>query len=340
MKYLLFFTFIILLSCNNKKEGPDVSGIDINVTVKRFEKDFFSMDTTNMDASLDNLNAIYPGFLQVYLQGVLGIENPDDVPEQARFFIRQGKGLYDSISRKYSNNEKFGPGFQKAFQHVKYYFPKYLVPDIITLIGPVDALAKFNDGLTPNFLRDEFLGISLQFYAGKNFSLYEQPEYVVNVAPRFRSIRFDEEYIIADAMKLVVDQIYPDSSAGSSLIEQMVEKGKQWYLLDHFLPDEPDSVKTGFSGGQLEWTEENEGNIWAQIIATENLFSIEPATIQTYLGEAPFTQTLPEQSPGNIGQWIGWQIVKKFAEKKGLALKEVLQTPAKKIFEEAGYRPK
>lgn len=341
MKHLvLVISLVFIFSCNDEKKGPDVSGVDVNITVKRFEKDLFAIDTSNVPASLDQLQEKYAGFLPIYLQGVLGVADPAQVPEQLRFFIRQGRSLYDSVSKKYSNNEKFAPGFKKAFQYVKHYFPNYPVPEIITVIGPVDALAKFNDALTPNFMGDGFIGISLQFYLGKNFSLYEQPEYVVNVAPRFRSVRFDEEYIVADAMKLVTDDIYRDSSGGSSLIEQMVEKGKQWYLLDHFMPGEPDSVKTGFTGAQLEWTEANEGNIWAQIIANENLFSIEPATIQTYLGEAPFTQTMPEQSPGNIGQWIGWQIVKQFADKKDLELQEVLRTPAKKIFEEAGYRPK
>ena len=35
---------------------------------------------------------------------------------------------------------------------------------------------------------------------------------------------------------LIVDDLFPDQSNGKPLIEQMVEKGKQWYLLDKFLP--------------------------------------------------------------------------------------------------------
>ena len=44
-------------------------------------------------------------------------------------------------------------------------------------------------------------------------------------------------------MKSVADDIYPDKSVGRPLIEQMIEKGKHWFLLDKFLPDAPDSVK-------------------------------------------------------------------------------------------------
>lgn len=64
--------------------------------------------------------------------------------------------------------------------------------------------------------------------------------------------------------------------------------------------------------------------------------------IQTYIGDAPFTQGFSqEQSPGNLGQWIGWQIVKKFAGKKeGIRVQELMQTAAASINEEAKYKPK
>jgi hypothetical protein len=91
----------------------------------------------------------------------------------------------------------------------------------------------------------------------------------------------------------------------------MIEKGKQWYLLDKFLPGIPDSIKTGYTQQQLDWCRENEGLIWSYIVKNEDLNSINPAVIQTYIGEGPFTQGFSQEySPGNIGQWIGWQIVK------------------------------
>ena len=142
-------------------------------------------------------------------------------------------------------------------------------------------------------------------------------------------------------MKAIADDVYPDKSAGRSLIEQIIEKGKQWFLLDKFLPDTPDSIKTDYTKKQLDWVEENEGNVWAYITKNENIYSIEPHIIQTYIGEAPFTQAMPESSPGNLGQWIGWQIVKKFADQnEKLTLQQILATQPKKIFEESKYRPK
>jgi uncharacterized protein YjaZ len=50
---------------------------------------------------------------------------------------------------------------------------------------------------------------------------------------------------------------------------------------------------------------------------------------------------MTESSPGNIGQWIGWRIVQKFAaQNEKLTLQKVLATPARKIFEESKYKPR
>ena len=337
----LFLIILFLTSCSNDKNIPDVSGIKIDLQVQRFEKDLFKIDTNNISSELARLQKSYPTFLPIYMPYVLGLNSDSTTERQVKFFINQSRFLIDSTQKKYGDFNDIEEDFANAFKFVKFYYPDYRVPKIITLIGPVDALAKLGDTYTPNFLGPDFLGLSLQFYLGKNFSLYQSERYIMEIAPAYRSRRFDKEYLVADAMKLIADDLYPDQSAGRPLVEQMVEKGKAWYVLDRFLPDAADSVKTGFLKKQLDWAGENEGNVWAYIIKNENLYSIEPATLQVYLGEAPFTQGFPESSPGNIGQWVGWRIVQKFAENNPeINLQQILETPAKTIFEGARYRPK
>ena len=104
----------------------------------------------------------------------------------------------------------------------------------------------------------------------------------------------------------------------------------------------PDSIKTGYTKKQLDWCNENEGLIWSYIVKNEDLNSLNPAIIQTYIGEGPFTQGFSqEHSPGNLGQWIGWQVLKKFTGKNpGMSPDEVMNTDAKKILDEAKYKPK
>lgn len=329
------------LSCNNKRNIPDVSGIKVDISVKRFDKDFFSIDSNNVAPGLNQLQDKYPALTKIFLQNVLGLDSASTLIG-TKHFMSANQSIYDSVKAVFGDNSLPEKDFKKAFQFVKYYFPNYKLPDIVTIVGPINALAKLGNELTPDFLGTDFLGISLQFYLGKDFSLYKEPFFIDNIAPQFRSRRFSKEYIVADAMKLIVDDLFPDKSAGKSLIDQMIEKGKQWYLLDKFLPETADSLKTGYTQQQLDWCEENEGMIWSTIIGNEDLNTIDPVTIETYIGEGPFTQGFSEKySPGNLGQWIGWQIVKKLAkENPDMKLSDIMLMDPQKILSEAKYKPK
>ena len=55
MKKLAFVSFIVICiySCANKKNIPDVSNINVQLTVKRFDKDLFSIDTNNVSAVIN-----------------------------------------------------------------------------------------------------------------------------------------------------------------------------------------------------------------------------------------------------------------------------------------------
>lgn len=332
---------LILFSCKGDKKTPDVSNISVDLHLERFDRDFFAIDTNNVLAGLNNLSQKYPIATPIFLQYVLGVDSATMVPG-VRNFISLSGNLYDTVNTVFKNTDGLEKDFKKAFQFVKYYFPKYQVPKIVTIAGPVDALAQSDSGPTPDFLRPGLLGISLQFYLGKDFSVYSDPFFIENVAPSYRSRRFSKEYIIADAMQLVVSDLFPNQSSGKPLIEQMVEKGKQWYLLDKFLPTTPDSIKTGYTQKQLDWCKANEGLIWTYIVKNENLQSLNPSVLQVYIGESPFTQGFPQdQSPGNIGQWIGWQFIKKFVEKNtDMTPEEVMQTDVATIITQAKYKPK
>lgn len=340
----------LLAACNNSK-GPDLSRIKVDIQLDRFEKDFFALDTNNLEQGLTGLNKKYSKFYPYFINDILGLNNTQIISQKGqlllneagkfslKFFYRSYKPVNDSIQLKYKNFNWLKEELKDGFRHVKYYYPSYPVPSIVTFIAPFDAPGIV---LTP-----KYLGIGLQQFAGKNFSAYQDPE-IAGIYPSYVSRRFDKEYITARCIySVVVSDIYPDSSENLSLIEQMIERGKQWYLLNKFLPDAPDSIKTGYTKNQTEFIRENEGNIWTQFLKdSPDPYTLDQERLKNYLGDAPFTQDMPHDlegdgTPGNIGQWIGWRIVEKFAERNPkLTVQEVLATPAKKIFGEAKYKPK
>jgi len=341
---IVLFISTLIFSCNdNKKDIPDVSGIKADVTVQRFDQDFFNIDTLAVENAVNGLHLKYPDFTSLFLQQIVGVNSNEGLKTYYRLY----KPVFDSAQKVYPNFDGEKKQIEQALKYVKYYFPSYKLPArLITVIGPMNSMQDFavmgNGDYTPNFLGTDFIGISLQFYLGKDFSLYSQEYFLNNVAPAFRSRRFSKEYIIGDVMKLITEDIFPDKSKGKPLIEQMIEKGKQWWMMDKFLPETPDSIKTGYSKQQLDWCKQNEGLIWSWIIQHEDLYTITPTTIQIYIGEAPFTQGFSQElSPGNIGPWIGWQIIKKFvANNPKMKPEEVMLSTPKKILEESKYKPR
>ncbi|MCX6318857.1 MAG: hypothetical protein NTW29_16380 [Bacteroidetes bacterium] len=338
MKKLLLLLVLIagIVACNNKKKGPDVSDIKVDIPVVRFDRAFFNMDSTDIPAGLKMLRQQYPDFYTDFMQQILGVDGSDTSRRTlyvTHEFLKGYRSIYDSLQEVYKKPDWLKSDLEHAFQYVKYYFPKYIPGKAYVYVGPFDApgVALTRTGLA----------IGLQQFAGSNFSVYQSAQ-GQELFPLYISRRFAPGYITANCMKAVVEDIFPNNYSGKPLIEQMVEKGKQWYLLDKFMPFAPDSVKTGYTQHQLDWCKEFEGNIWSHIVKNEDLQSLVPSTIQQYIGEGPFTQGLSqEDSPGNIGQWIGWQIVKKYAEKNSsLTPGDIMKTNARKILEEAKYKPK
>jgi hypothetical protein len=336
MKKLIFILlpFACIYSCKEKRDIPDVSKIDVALSVQRFDKDFFSLDTNNISISLTELQKKYPYFLNDFLYNILGCPpNPDSTMSKSKMFIHDYKPVYDSAQITFASFDKVAREIKQGLQFVKYYFPDYKLPtQVVAFVGPVEGYA--------NVLTSSGLAVGLQLYLGKDYPVYHS-EYISEVYPDYQSRRFEPQYIPVNCMKNVVDDIYPDAGADLPLVYQMIEAGKRLYVLDQVLPETADTLKTGYTQKQLDGCYENEAVIWNYFAGNNLLFVTDPSQTRDYMSDGPKTEELGEASPGFIGQFIGWQIVRKWMEMDDKrTLKQLLQTPAKEIFEEAKYKPK
>jgi hypothetical protein len=77
------------------------------------------------------------------------------------------------------------------------------------------------------------------------------------------------------------------------------------------------------------------------MVDQEALYSTSTKEINRYCDEHPFTPGYPRESPGRLGNWIGWQIVKAYMAKHAeLSMEDLfkLKDP-QKFLSESGYRP-
>lgn len=344
--YTVYFTLLILISCNNPSNTPDVSEIPINLTIQRFEQDLFAIDTNHVKEGLFELGKKYPAFLPLYIGNVLGLGPITDSNELAfsgtKLYLMLNRKPFEKAKLLYKNMDGIKKDLTSAFQYTRYYFPDYPVPNIITTVGPLDGLAPMSNGEpSPNFIGKDFLAIGLQFYLGKDFDIYNDPDYISQIAPLYRSRRFSKEYIVPDVMKLVVDDLYPDSSSRLAFSDQLIERGKRVWLLKKLLPATHDTIILGYTGEQLKWAEKNEKSINNYFTQNGLLYIRDPVLVRPYLTDGPFTRELGEESPGNIGLFIGLRIVESYInQKKSTDVKTIMRTQAQQILNESRYKPK
>lgn len=325
----------LLGGCKNNTDTPDVSGIRAELSVKRFEKELFSLDSTRFNTELDKLQAANPNFGENFVFRILGADpkwSPDSVSGYVHGFVKAFKNVYDSSQAVFKDFTPYLNEIRQALRFLKYYFPDYKAPvKVITYIGPLDG---FGDILT-----DDALIIGLHQHLGRNFSLYSSG-LVQETYPGYLSSRFEPGYIVINCMKNIISDMYPEKMEDKPLVQQMVEKGKRLYVLSKLLPNKEEYQLIGYKKEQLKDAYSGERTIWDMFVKNNLLQNIDNSITKNYVSEGPKTQELGETSPGNIGSFAGWQIVKKYMQKDpAIKLTQLMNTDAETIFREARYKP-
>ena len=236
--------------------------------------------------------------------------------------------VYEEVQKKYSNFEPVRKEFNELFQHVKYYFPKTKIPKVITVIGEMDYNAK-------SIYADSLVVVALELYLGKEHKFYEFPNYLKQ--------NFEERQIMPDVVSSFSYRNIPNS-IDKSLVAQMVFEGKQLYAKDLLIPEYTDAEKIGYTPEQIKWCEENEAYMWRYFIENEMLYSDDPKLRARFIAPAPFSKFFLEidnDSPGRVGAWIGWQMVRSYMKNNSdVSLAELFKLEPKEIFEKSKYKPK
>ena len=94
---------------------------------------------------------------------------------------------------------------------------------------------------------------------------------------------------------------------------------------------------------EKQWAAENESYIWQYFIQGQLLYSSDSRLPNRFINPAPFSKfylEIDNESPGRIGQYVGWQIVRSFMENNEVKLDQMLTMEARSLFEKSKYKPK
>ncbi len=306
---------LFFLSCGQKdKVEKAVAEVSVEIEVDRFDKIFFETQPED----LNKVKNQYPFFFP---------EGNDDAVWLDKMQDPLWRELYSEVQKKYADFGAIQNELEALFKHVKYYFPQTKTPRVITVISEMDYNNKV-------IYADSLVIISLEMYLGKDHKFYQFPNYIKQ--------NFEEKQIMPDvASSFYKRKAGPDTN--KNLIGKMIYSGKELYLKELLLPEYNDAEIIGYTPEQLLWCEENESYMWRYFIEKELLYSDDQKLATRFINMAPFSKfylEIDNESPGRVGAWLGWQIVRSYMENNKVSLQELLNTNSKEIFEKSKYKPK
>ena len=312
----VFLILVSFLSCKSDKEkNINVSNVDVNFSIKRFEVAFYSATAEK----LPNLKNEYPYLFPKSFTDSLAIAKISDKNE---------KELFNETQKIYKDISVLETELSSLFKYVKYYNPKFESPNVITMISNIDYNSRV-------IYADSLLLVSLDVYLGKEHQFYvDYPKYI-------KENNTKDNIIVDVANSIIEKQLLPVSNR--SFIGKMIQNGKKLYLLDMYLPNTLDRLKIGYSQNKLDWAITNEEQIWMYFIERKLLFSTDTKLNKRFLENAPFSKFYLQEdnlSPGRVGIWLGWQIVRSYMQNNDVSLQELLKIDSEELFKKSKYKPK
>ena len=331
IKYYILLVLIGLavFSCKRNPLKVDVSDVKINLNFKSYDDDLFAA-SGKLEQAVPKLHREYGSFFTLFNYHMIGIGGPDSSSfyPQLKSFLNDTLILHlkEKVDQRI-DKQHLKAEFTDAFKHYRYYFPNNPIPSVYTCVS----------GLNQSIIvADSLIGISLDKFLGTDCNYYPRlglPEYKIrNMYPG---------KIVPDAMHFWGQTEYPISSSGSKVIDHMIYQGMLLYYVDAMMPEVPDTVKIGYTKQQLDFCKGSEQGMWAYLAEHNLLFSTKRMDIKRYVDDGPYTSSFTTQSPGRVGAWLGWQIVRAYMEKNPkVGLKELMQTKDYlSILNNSGYQP-
>lgn len=315
---------LLFLSCKKDRCRDDfqIPGKEISIEVQRLDQELFSLKSvTEVELFLKT----YPHFSTMFLHSD---QYPNDSILAARVFGLISDPhidtLYQEAQSQYSDPGGITEPLEEAFGKLQTLYPQTRTPLIQTAVTGL-----YND----LFISDSLIIIGLDFFIGEEatFTPVDVPDYILK--------RYDRAHLPSIVVKFMAGS-YVNTGANNTLLSEMIDFGKTYFLVGRLLPCTPDSILLGYTPKDMEVIRENETIIWANLVENEVLYETSHITKRRFLGERPNVYEISTECPGRIGAWVGWRIVASYMQNNDVTLTELIsERDNEKIFRLSKYKP-
>lgn len=326
---ILFITALIFGCTGCKGQGKDVFAQAGPLQIHRFDKALFRLIESGNDPAIQGeLLCDYPDMMEVAGKGILNMQSPETPGFSDRLVTYYSeptlKELYREAIAAYDSIADIEQELGRAFAFLKTCLPGMPLPQIYMHVS----------GLKQNVLTaNNLVSVSIDKYMGKDYPLYG------NFFYDYQKEKMQRSRIVPDYLTGWLLSEYPFAGKENVLLERMVYEGKIKYLVSQALPGIPSHVLAGCTEKAAAWCQKNEGEIWKTIVERKHLYTPDRITTNKYIEDTPAT-FLSEEAPGNVGGWIGLQIVRKYMKETGATPEKLMrETNAQEILTQSGYKP-
>ena len=333
-RFLIFINIcvfaILMTGCFLTHKKPDISKININMEVKRFEKDLFNTPLADLKDTIPYLKNKYPDFFELFNVYIINIgksSTPTYTDLLLQFVTYYGsQQAYKLVEQQYSDFSFYEDEIEKAFRYYKYYLPDKKVPDIVTFIAGFQQSVVIDENL---------LAIGLDNYLGRDCELYQRlgiSQYII--------LNMHKDKIVPDAVLSWIKTEFPYNDSIDNILSNMIYYGKVLYATGKMLPGTPDSLIMGYTNDQMNFCFANENKMWTYLVDYKMLFKSDKLTINKLINDGPFTNDFSRKSPARAVTWLGWRIVDQYMRKNNVTLYDMLlEDDYMKIYNRAVYSP-
>ena len=322
LRVLIVLAILFVSGCSDQKCRNTVDPISVELEVQRIDQQLFQSNSADDIEQLLNDNE---KFAHLFLDA-------DEYPShkilaEQIFTLFQNLSidtLYQESQNAFKDFDGLVTEIEEALGRLKVYFPQAPTPIIQTAITGL-----YKDLVITN----EQIIIGMDFFIGKDASYPPQqiPEYILK--------RYDTEHLPANIIQFVSSQFIQQAKEETMLAE-MVDHGKSYFLLSKLLPCTPEHILIGYTDEEWSDSFENDAIIWASFVENEVLYQTDHTMKQKFLGERPNVYEIGDKCPGRIGRWLGWQIVNSYMENTGTSVQDLMaEKDANKIFRLSQYKP-
>jgi hypothetical protein len=211
-----------------------------------------------------------------------------------------------------------------AFGYLQNNFPSMQIPAVYMHIS----------GFQQNvWVDDSLLSISTDKYLGADYPLYKTYFYACERR------KMDPLYIVPDYFTAWIMSEYPFQGDDRILLDRMIYEGKIKYLVHEAIPELIPEVLMGYTPEEYQWCRKNEKILWEEIIQRKHLYTPDHVTTSKYFYAVPL-QFISELAPGNLGTWVGWQIVSQYMDRNRVTPEQLMNnTNAQDILTKSKYKP-